>query len=164
MSMIGTFRRISAAQLHRLQDDPSQLSRFLYPDDAETASDHDLDVDKAWHAIHFLLTGQVWEGQPPLANAVLGGDPISDEDVGYGPARYLLPEDVQQVANALFDVSQQALLARFEPQALNKAGIYPPGWRGNPEELEYIGRYYDLLRDYFRAAAQASDVMLMWIS
>ena len=48
------------------------------------------DLDKAWHGIHFLLTGSAWETTPGAGESVLGGDPVGP-DRGYGPARLLDP-------------------------------------------------------------------------
>jgi hypothetical protein len=44
------------------------------------------EVDKAWHAIHFSLTGDPFEGRIPLNFLVTGGRSIG-EDLGYGPLR-----------------------------------------------------------------------------
>lgn len=52
-----------------------------------------VDVDKAWHAIHFLLNDDSWQGVLPLFNVVLGGTRLAKTMV-YGPARYLLPVEV----------------------------------------------------------------------
>jgi hypothetical protein len=77
MSMIGNYRRVTALELASLQQAPNQIMRFLYPDDSTSIpADRHLDLDKTWHAIHFLLTGDPWEGEPPLRNAVLGGTPL----------------------------------------------------------------------------------------
>ena len=32
-----------------------------------------VDLDKAWHGVHYLLTGTAWEGEPPLNFVVEGG-------------------------------------------------------------------------------------------
>src|SRR5688500_6275073 len=36
------------------------------------------DLDKAWHGIHYLLTGTAWEGAEPLNFLVAGGRPVGD--------------------------------------------------------------------------------------
>jgi hypothetical protein len=53
-----------------------------------------VDIDKAWHGIHFVLTGEVFDGSEPLVNVVMGGVPIGDEDVGQGWARGLSAKKV----------------------------------------------------------------------
>ena len=82
MSMIGCFRRVPEARLRALLADPESITDFL---DEEGFAD--FDIDKAWHGIHYLLTGTAWEGAAPLNFLVAGGRPVGDVDVGYGPAR-----------------------------------------------------------------------------
>src|SRR5262245_58137806 len=89
MSMIGNYLRLPEAELQRVLEKPEAITKLLYPENGSNPSpDLHLDTDKAWHITHFLLTGEAWGGAEPLANAVLGGTEIGDEDVGYGPARY----------------------------------------------------------------------------
>jgi hypothetical protein len=71
-----------------------------------------LRIDKSWHGIHFLLTGSAWGGKPPLSNAVLGGKEFG-QDLGYGPARYLTPDQVKEVAAALDEITEATLRAQF---------------------------------------------------
>jgi hypothetical protein len=55
----------------------------LSGDDEDIEDPHaDLDVDKAWHGIHYLLTGTAWEGDPPLDFIVKGGSQVGDVDDG----------------------------------------------------------------------------------
>jgi len=49
-----------------------------------------LDIQKAWHGLHYLLCVQPWDGDLPLRNAVLGGSEIGP-DLGYGPPVRLSP-------------------------------------------------------------------------
>jgi len=48
-----------------------------------------LDIDKAWHSIHFLLTGAAWEAD----GLIFGGTEIGEDgdDWGYGPPRGFRP-------------------------------------------------------------------------
>ena len=100
MSMIGNFLQVSPAELAELISDPSRVESVIYPNGEE--NENCIDVDKAWHGIHYLLAGDTWGGDPPLANVVLGGTAIGD-DVGYGPARYLTADEVRAIGDALSD-------------------------------------------------------------
>jgi len=71
--------------LDRLRKEPDAIEEFLYPDDGDGEPPNYVDVDKAWHGIHYLLTGQAEGGPRPLSLAVLGGGDFGTED-GYGPA------------------------------------------------------------------------------
>ncbi len=90
-----------------------------------------LDLDKSWHLLHFLLTGDPWGGEPPLKDAIIGGTEIGP-DLGSGPAHVLTPVEVGGVASALAVVREADLRSRFRPEALEKAKIYPGLWMPTP--------------------------------
>lgn len=163
MSMIGNYRRITEAKLNELLARPDELSSFLYPEDGPGTVPH-LDIDKTWHIIHFLLNGDTWEGAWPLLGVVLGGTEISAEDVGYGPARYLTPAEVEEVASALDAIPPDTLWSRFDADAVRKAEIYPEAWSGGPEDREYVTDYYSQLRDFFATAAKAKEVVVLYLN
>src|SRR5579863_7993210 len=122
MSMIGHFVSIEPAQLAELLNDSTQsVNIFLAGGDVSQAN---LDIDKAWHGIHFLLTGEAWGGEPPAALAILGGTEIG-EDIGYGPARYLSVEEVRTVAATLAATPRNVIAERYQPEAMERAGVYP---------------------------------------
>ena len=161
MGMIGHFVAVSPGQLQQLIADPDSIQAFLYPDNGE-ALPNSLDVDKAWHGIHFLLTGDPDEGDPPLALAVLGGTEIGD-DVGYGPARYLTPEQVREVAAALRTKRRSQLEANFNPAAMKAADIYP-ALGEHPEDLEYVLTNYDELVTFYHRAADRGDGVVKYLN
>src|SRR5687768_8223988 len=162
MSMIGNCRCVSMEILAELLADPSRVPDFLYDENADPV-DH-LDLDKSWHAIHFLLNGETWEGTGPLFDAVLGGELLGEEDVGYGPARYLTPPRVREVANALAELPAEKLLERFNAETLNDAEVYPHGWAGERHELDYISQNYMGLVDFFRKVSNRGEAMLLYIN
>lgn len=162
MSMIGNLRRVSRDRLAALRADPSAVPAFLY-DEEPPPGDH-LDLDKTWHAIHFLLNGQTWTGDGPLFDAVLGGEPLGEEDVGYGPARALTAEQVKATAQALADLPVETLLARFDAQTLNDNEIYPQAWTGEADDLAYVEHHYIQLAAFFQAAAKHDDALLLYVN
>ena len=158
MSMIGNFLQLSSAQLESLIADPSNVDAVIYPEDEE--SNDGIDIDKAWHGIHFLLSGDAWGGEPPLANVVLGGTEVGD-DVGYGPARYLTADEVRAAANALQDITPDVLRSRYVATALSENEIYPEIWDDPDDDaIEYLVTWYQILRDYYIDAAAKKNAML----
>jgi hypothetical protein len=165
MSMIGNYRRVSPNELVELCANPGSITTFLYAADRSKLSrDRRLDVDKTWHAIHFLLNGEPWTGNGVLANAVLGGTELGTEDVGYGPARTLTAEDVRAVAAELDAIPADELLERFDAEAMNDAEIYPQGWSDYDEDREYIKSHYLLLVEFFRRAAEEGDGLVLYLN
>lgn len=164
MSMIGNFVAVSPKRLAELIADPDSIGSFLYPDDGDSEPENFLDVDKAWHAIHYTLNGKAWEGEPPLGWTVVGGTEIG-EDVGYGPARYLTTDQVKAVAEALSTIDAEEFSTRFDPKALGAAEIYPEIWgRDDSEGLEFVLNYYNELRTFYLAAAERGDAALLYIN
>ena len=161
MSMIGNFLQLSPDELAPLVADPSRTEALIYPDDEE--HENSIDVDKAWHGIHYLLTGDSWGGEPPLANAVLGGTEIGD-DFGYGPARYLTADEVHAVAVALKDITPDAFRVRYVPAELTKNEIYPEIWSDPDDDaVGYLTTWYETLRDYYIDAAARGHAMLKYL-
>lgn len=165
MSMNGCYRRVTPAELEVLRAEPLALGAFLAPPgDLPPPVDRHLDIGGAWQAIHFLLTGDPWAGGRPLANAVLGGEPVGDEDFGYGPVRCLEPTEVAAVAAALEAISPAELLARFDPAVLNAAEVYPGGWSDDSEWREHLGEKYEEVRNIFANAASHGEGMLLYVA
>jgi hypothetical protein len=72
MSMIGNVAGATDAQIAALHTDPSLVTPFLHdgePLEHLGPMSRTMDVDKAWHAIHILLTGEAWTGRRLRASA-----------------------------------------------------------------------------------------------
>jgi hypothetical protein len=121
------------------------------------------DLDKAWHGIHYLLTGTAWEGTPPLNALVSGGRELAGVEVGYGAARTLTAAETRAFASALDMVSDADLRSRFAPAEMMRLEIYPDIWDRDPGEddtLGYLLEYVKQLREYLVSAA-AHDLGLL---
>jgi hypothetical protein len=125
----------------------------------EQPDEEGLSLEKSWHSLHYLLTGTAEEAPAPLGNAILGGVPIGD-DLGYGPARFLTPDQVHEVAAALSKVTREELVRRFDLDAMSAANIYACA---DEDELERAQHYFSKLARYFADATARGDAMLLWI-
>ena len=164
MSMIGNYRRVSETVLSAICANPDSISDFLYSEDNEHSEGSHLDIDKSWHAIHFLLNDSQWDGAYPLVCVVMGGECIGEQDIGYGPARYLTSQQVKEVGNAIGQIPESKLLAKFDAERMNREEIYPQGWCNSQEERDYIGQYFSTLRRFFRSASDAGDATIVYIN
>jgi len=166
MGMVGSFRRISARDLARLYADPDAATEFLGGEGDDTGFDPfaDLDVDKAWHGIHYLLTGSAEEGEPPLDFIVRGGREIG-EDLGYGPARGFSPAEVKNIAAALSGVSLDQLRSRYDQNEMQRLQIYPDIWRREPDEgLAYVTQYFDELKEFITGGAKEGEALIVFLT
>jgi hypothetical protein len=162
MELIG--RRLSATELRALLDDPSTADDLLYgdldDDDAEMP-EPELDLDKLWHGVHYLLTGTAWDlGDGAAGAAILGGTEFGS-DGGYGPPRLVDADLVRAVAAGLDGLDPDALRTRFDPVAMSAAGIYPDVWTDVDADdlIEHLGT----LRDFYRSAAGQGQAVLLAI-
>ena len=148
------------SELDTLLDDPESIEEFLRTDEEGRRS---LDVDKSWHGIHYLLTGDAWGGEPPLDFIVSGGESVGDVDLGYGPARAFDSEDVRDLARALAPITPEKLFERWDPAAIATAEIYAIQ-PDDDEEREYIGAYYVQLKEFVAAAARDGLGMIVYLT
>ena len=162
MGMVACFAAVDTVTANRLRSDPDALEEYLYPDD-DSEPENSVDVDKAWHGIHYLLTGEADGGSPPLAWAVLGGTEVG-EDQGYGSPRMLTPEQVRAIADAL--PTEDAFKAAFAPADMEAAQVYPEViWtRDGDEALDYLVENYRPMVEFYRAAAARGDGAILWLS
>lgn len=161
MGMYGVVRALKLADAERLSADPSALvgSRHGNGEPARSVS-----LEKAWHGLHFLLTGSSWAGGMPLAFLTQGGEAVGP-DGGYGPARLFRPEEVQEIDAALAGISDDQLWARFDRDQMEAENIYPLIWDEPEEDLreEYVG-YFQELKKLVREAAAAGLALLVLIT
>ena len=189
MAIIQTYRRISLDQLDRLraapepaaaaipeavawmleEDEPALVALVDEPEPAvgpavESVADTDqFSIDSYWQALHFLLTGEPEGGPLPLRNAVLGGTPLADPPEDPAAPRWLTPEEVSELADALVDIPLTDLEAVYDPADFNKAGIYParPPERWGWDDLgPLLDRFEGLVRFVRETAGLGQGLLL----
>ena len=167
--MIGNLQRVPTSLVTELRADPSRITGVLYPESATGGAIHggdQLDLDKTWHALHFLLTGEPWGGAPPL-NFLVSGTEVGDIDVGYGPARSFTAEETREIAAALAPITEATLRARFDPAAMMAAEIYPAIWDRDPAQddtLGYVLERFGPLKQFVTSAAEHGEGLLVYLS
>lgn len=192
MSMIGNLRTLSDQEGALLLANPTLVELFLFGDTIPQRKDSfwsrmfkssqptthrfepaaegaEIDIDKAWHGIHFLLTGNSWEAKDGTSNLlgflVSGGSQIGDVDVGYGPARLFTSNEVATLADALTPIGRADLSSRYIVADLIAAEIYPTIW-SDPEDdaLEYLLTYFELLKSFVLKAGENRKALLVYIN
>jgi hypothetical protein len=159
MGMRTYLSAIEESDLEKFKRDHQELSNYIFSEPKNL-----IELDKAWAGIHFLLTGNAWPVSPgPFSWAIFGDHEIG-EDNGYGPARYLTPEQVKSIADALEDISEEKLKQGFNPGEMDK-DVYPMGiWaKEGPEGLSYLIEYYQKLVTAYKTASMSKQAMLVWL-
>jgi hypothetical protein len=157
--MIGNLRPASDAEIEHLLDNPSEITRFLFG--AEASERERVVLNKAWHAIHFALTGSRLGGDEPLNFLVSEGTPVGEVDVGFGPARVLTSGQVQSIASALTPIDPDDIARLLDVRKLDEELIYPGNWQRDGIGVDYVVTNYREMRDLIeRAAAQGQGLVL----
>jgi Domain of unknown function (DUF1877) len=123
-----------------------------------------LDLDKAWHGLHFLFTQTAWEGDGPASFLVRGGEDVGSDD----GLRAFRPGEVQRIRVFLDSLTRGELQRRYNPARMTVLDIYPEGiWErpatGVESPLAYlVGSFVDL-QTFVRAAADAGDALLVCV-
>jgi hypothetical protein len=177
VSMNGEYLRLTVSELRRAIEDPDWALEFAdgwrdaldYAEDAGDEWDgadpgearhRYLTTHKAWDAIRYLLQRASF----PI-DVVFGEHAFTSEDTdwGYGPPRYLTAQEVVQAAAALATVSFDQLIDGLAPADLTAANVYPQMW-DEPDALQWVRHWYQPLPQFFAAAAEGGDSMIIWLS
>lgn len=127
-----------------------------------------LSLYKDWHVLHYILTGKSWEPvDSPLGRAIMGGTELPDtlRVMGYGPATYLTPSQVREVASALSDFPFAERAITYDHIAADAAKVYPHRHPNEPlaeDEKQVLIDYFNLLRDFYADAAKKGNAMILW--
>jgi hypothetical protein len=127
--------------------------------------DTEVDLDKAWHGIHYLLTGSADTNGTLASKVIMGGEDIG-RDLGYGPAQLLKPDEVKAIAQLLEKTTPDMLRKRYNPKEMTQMRVYPEViWeREGDDALRYVLDYYEKLVAFYKLAAQRNQAVIFAIS
>ena len=98
----------------------------------------------------------------PLVNAILGGTEIGNKE-GYGKHRYLIPDEVKQVAEALSELSENGFITRYKREEVKQERVSIIDW-SEPETVESLTEYYKEITDYYIAVNNLENAMLLYLT
>ena len=130
----------------------------------DASSEEVLHLDKAWHGLHYLLTGESDGGDEPACFLMSGGEEFDDEGDPF--VQLLSPEKVRAFAAFLDVLDRETLQRRFDPARMVALDIYPsPIWEREEDypPVRYLLDAYDDLRGFMSAAAKAGDSVVVCI-
>lgn len=162
MGRVLIARRLKPAEHSAVLIDPNVAADLMDGDPGRADPGRVIDLDKAWHGVHYLLTGTGSDASSELGLAVLGGEPVGD-DVGYGPVRLLSPQQVGVVSAALGRLDGELVRSRFQTDRMRERGIYPDIWDEPGVLDDYLLPGLDDLVAFYVAAAAAGEAVLLAI-
>jgi hypothetical protein len=160
---------VTPAELARAKDDLNWASE-LADDAMENEDVRLLGTDKAWQAFDFLLERRgfgvpIVHGAEPFVDSPNGDDDeyLEDPEVdwGYGPPRYLTPEQVAAAAAELADLTEDDLVRGVDQAELKRAEIYPDIW-DRPNKLGWVTHHLPYATEFFATAAKNGDAVICW--
>jgi len=167
MGMRGNFIRIGEKTIQEIQQGVLSVWDLLYDENKKIDTDNVLNIDKAWHAIHFILTGRQWGStdDEPLSKIIGSESPVNDKDMGYGPAMLITDKEIHDINNALKIISQDWFRAKFSISDMQKNEIYPiMNDEDEDEFFDYVYSYFKEVIIFFEKAENANQYILFFIS
>ena len=159
--LMGFLLRLTPIKVQRVEEAPPSQNP-LWP---EPRDDEAMDLEKAWHPLHFLFTGTAWEGSEPACFLINGGEELGDDDDVN--VRALDPDQVRSFAAFLSTLTPEEVGRRFDPARMAKLRVYSSGqWEGEEAERErqYLVDIFAELREFVGTAAEAGDAIVVRIS
>lgn len=123
-----------------------------------------LNIDRSWEAIHYLLCGDISDGEPPLGFVV----PItSDKGIDFGSfgAFYLHAEQVAAALQAISELDEAGLRSRYDFPAMLKEEVYPleAGIVSEEDADEFFAyllqHFNEIRRFYSQTAAEGKGII-----
>ena len=164
MSMIGNLLRVTKSELEDYLKDSSLLEDKIYHD--ETENENLVDVGKSWDGIIFLLTGQsLATAEHNLVRVLFSGQLIDEEqDLGYGPAHFLRPEQVAELNKEISTITIADLKQKFDPKKMTELDVYPTIWNEGDDAFDYLADGFSTLQNVFEDATKNGEAIITFIN
>lgn len=163
----------SGMTAHLLRATPGELNSYLgesallaqrVHSSGEAPDERRYDIDQSWDGIVYLLTGQNSSSGHPLSRIIFSGQLIDKEqDLGTGPAHYLLPAQVQELYTTLREIRPEMLKARFNASEMKENGVYPGNAWAQEGTDDYLVEYFELLQEIIATAARNGEALITFI-
>lgn len=137
-------------QISRLQYEAAKIGNADAFRNA-TASGRTIDLDKAWHAVHFLATGDT------SLMFLRSGEQVPDVSEH---CEVHSPEATADILQAL--AAKSEMLNSFDPDVFNDLNIFPGSW--DDASVEYIEQRLSELLVFLQEAADNKQGLLVTIS
>lgn len=165
MSMIGNLLRVTKTELEDYLKDSTLLENKIYNDESDVEDSNLVDIDKSWDGIIFLLTGQNFDNSNHELTKILFSGQIIDEeqDLGYGPAQYLTPEQVKDLNEKISNITKEDLRKKYDAKKMIELEVYPNVWE-NEEEVEYLIEYFETVQEVYATASKNNEGIITFIN
>jgi hypothetical protein len=128
-------------------------------------SGEEIDLDKAWHIVHFLLTGTADKVPTPAGALLNDGNPITREEICLGRPWALSPQEAAQFAAAVAAVGPEEIQQRFDLSAMKSANVYLTKGISDGNSLRgYALHHLAALREFLGKASDEGQGVILFMS
>ncbi|MFN7098338.1 MAG: YfbM family protein [Gammaproteobacteria bacterium] len=170
---------ISDANIERLNATPSLIWTIVSAEQCQTSAGEAVltrrglyrepiylreSLGKYWHGIHYLLCGEVWNGEFPASFLIDGGSYVGDIDIGYGMARTFEAAEVRSIARYLNKTHPADLAQHFDACRMLDADVYPAlHWDQEPQALNYCLERFQAMQHFVRHTVENGLGMALYL-
>lgn len=168
--MYGHYEQISDAESQRICNHPSLQRAIIRSGGSVFPDEQYLCIGIYWQAVEFLINGtEPLQSKTRSRNIVYGGELLDrDEDIwfDFGPMRYFTPDQVQEIAEELLQLTPNALIVRYNQATMAEYQIHPDNWWevDQVRVTSEIKEYYSKLVNFFRKAAENEKYIITYIT
>ena len=145
--------------------DPGAVARSIFGNTGWRGRHAVLPIAGTWQGLHYLITGDPWEGPHPAADVVCGGRLLTEdgaEELGMDVI-YLAPQRVKPAADHLAATDFTRIAGRYDARRMAELGVQGADeWARKPAEAvrdRELRPIYDELVGFFKAAADEGQAI-----
>lgn len=139
--------------------DPGAVARSVFGAQGWGDKYPSLAIAGAWQGVHYLITGDPWDGPHPAADVVCGGRLLTEdgaEELGVDVI-YLAADRVKSAADFLAATDFRKIAGRYDAARMSKLGVQgADAWAKKPAEAVRDGELrvaFENLTGFFKAAS-----------
>ncbi|MBC6974771.1 YfbM family protein [Bacillus sp. Xin] len=153
MGMVGQYILVTDEELNKIKN--KELDIYF--------KESDLDIDKSWQLLHFILCGEIGGGEPPLGHVVpLNDSIINNDSLG---TFYLTASEVEEAYLAIKDLREPDFKEMYNFQDLMDEQLYPLVEDDDPNEIfEYTYSYFLEIKGLYKQAVLNKQCVIFFIS
>lgn len=162
MGMTGKCLRCSATEFAEMNVDSELFGVLRFSRRSDS-----VDLDKAWHGIHYLLTGSSEPGSYPLDFLLEGGVDVGPSEQGFGAPRAFSPEEVKIIWDAMEPLTTEILKGQFSADVLIENRVYPEtSWdtSSDADFTDYLEPNYTELRSHIMRAVAEREAIVVYLT
>ena len=161
MGMTGNYVLLPEEMIQQIAEKKLDFFDITPP----TEDNMSLDIDKSWQAIHFLLCGDLDDGEPPLGYVVpLIDAQFFDSDFDFG-SFYLFHSQIKKAFAKIKEIDKESFRRLYDFPLLLEESIYPLTPEESEEEFfQYLYQNFEAIKGLYHQALETNSGLIFYIS